>query len=30
MPYNDALERAVIPSQDRLIQAIRDLVRNGI
>ncbi len=30
MPYNDALERTVIPSQDRLTQAIRDLVRNGI
>ena len=30
MPYNDALERAVIPSQDRLTQAIRDLVRNGV
>ena len=29
MPYNDALERAVIPSQDRLTQAIRDLVRHG-
>lgn len=30
MPYNDALERAVIPSQDRLTQAIRDLVSNGV
>jgi len=30
MPYNDALERAVIPSQDRLTQAIRDLVRHGV
>jgi 2-oxoisovalerate dehydrogenase E1 component len=30
MPYNDALERAVIPSQDRLTQAIRDLVQNGV
>ncbi|MDP7548930.1 MAG: transketolase C-terminal domain-containing protein, partial [Alphaproteobacteria bacterium] len=30
MPYNDALERAVIPSQDRLTQAIRDLAGNGV
>ncbi len=28
MPYNDALEREVIPSQDRLTQAIRDLAKN--
>ncbi|MBT3534305.1 MAG: alpha-ketoacid dehydrogenase subunit beta [Rhodospirillaceae bacterium] len=30
IPYNDALEREVIPSQERLMEAIRNLVRNGI
>ncbi len=30
MPYNDALEREVIPSQDRLTQAIRQLTQNGV
>ncbi len=30
IPYNDALERAVIPSQERLMEAIRELVGNGI
>ena len=30
MPYNDALERAVIPSQERLTDGIRNLVRNGV
>ena len=29
MPYNDELERAVIPSQERIAQRIRDVV-NGI
>ncbi len=26
MPYNDGLERAVIPSQERIAEAIRDLL----
>ncbi|MBT3372592.1 MAG: dehydrogenase [Rhodospirillaceae bacterium] len=30
MPYNDALEREVIPSQERLTKAIRELVQNGV
>ena len=30
IPYNDVLEREVIPSQDRLMQAIRELVQNEI
>ncbi len=30
IPYNDVLEREVIPSQERLMQAIRELVTNGI
>jgi 2-oxoisovalerate dehydrogenase E1 component len=30
MPYNDALEREAIPSQERLTQAIRQLAQNGI
>lgn len=27
MPYNDALEREVIPSQDRILQAVRDVLQ---
>ena len=30
IPYNDVLEREVIPSQERLMQAIRELVQNVI
>ena len=30
IPYNDVLEREVIPSQERLMQAIRELVTNEI
>ena len=30
IPYNDTLEREVIPSQERLMQAIRELVTNEI
>ena len=30
MPYNDELERAVIPSQERLVEAIRNLMRGVV
>ena len=30
IPYNDVLEREVIPSQERLMQAIRELAQNVI
>jgi len=29
MPYNDALERATIPSQERIAEAIRETVQGG-